>query len=830
MRIVPEFTLASLVAGAGLALWLEVSLRSSWPILLLALAGFAIAWGLRAVRLPAGPMILTAALLLGFWRGYIDIPPELPIVPAGPATGVAVVITDAPVQVRSGIRFRARTLAVDPGAAERVPDGVNLLVYAQPPRDLVPQRGPPHLRHGDTLLVSGRLEHPGPIGDFDYAAWLEAQQIVAVLRAEKTEFLGAAGGVQPAAVLHSIRSRLAGALQRSISAPQSALAQALLLGIRGELSEPVKDSFRTAGMSHLLAISGLHVGIMLALSLAAASAVAGRGSPLAVLLAALTVWTYAALSGFDPPVVRAAIMGSLALTQILLGRGMRGVTALLLAATVMVGAQPSLLGSLSFQLSFTAMAGVLVGLPLITMLSGAIGGSLDASGSAMARWLSYGLTLMIASVVISTVTTAATVPLVAMHFGSIPVMSVPATILAMPAMPLAIVGSAVTAVLGQIAPPLAVALGVLTWGPLAWLMWVADAVPDELLPAPWLTPAVAIAWYAGLGMLVTLLSVPRVRRVATAWRRGATWQPGGLARLLVAVAPVAVVTVLLFAFQLAGARADGRLHLYVLDIGQGDAILVVTPDGHQMLVDGGPDPSPALSALGSLLPVGDRTLDVVVATHLDRDHVGGLIGVLDRYDTRLVLQGTNTPESVLYPQWRAVLDRRGHAVVEVMEGHRVRLGEHVVLEVLYPPASGLPASVERSANNLSAVMRLTYGEVSFLLTGDVEEDAEQHLVATIGSGLNSDVLKVGHHGSHSSTSSSFVSTVAPESAVISAGRENRYGHPSPDVIKRLEAVVDPDKIFLTARDGTVEFISDGSALWVKKQFAPDYSGAAGAHR
>ncbi len=830
MRIFPELTLAAMVAGVGLALWSEVTLHSSWPLLMLALAGCAVAAGLRALQLPAAPVILAAALLLGFWRGHAGAPVELPIVPDGPASEIVLLITDAPVPVRSGYRFPARVLPADDGAAGSIPDGANLLVHALSPPDLAYQRSRPHLRHGDTLLVSGRVEHPEPIGDFDYAAWLASRRISAVMWVQESEFLGATRIAGPIAVLHSARSRLAGALQRSISAPQSALAQALLLGFRGELPGAVKDTFRDAGMSHLLAISGLHVGIVMALSLAAASAAAGRRTPLAVALAASTVWTYAALSGFDPPVVRASIMGSLALTQILLGRGMRGVTALLLAATVMVGAQPAILGSLSFQLSFTAMAGVLVALPLITVLSGTIGGSLAARGSAMARWFGYGLTLLIASVVISTLTTMATVPLVAMHFGSIPLMSVPATILAMPAMPLALVGSAATAVIGQLAAPLAVAVGTLTWGPLAWLIGVADAMPAVLIPAPWLTPPVAIAWYVGLGMLVALLSAPRMRRAATAWRRGPAWRPGGLARLLVALGPVVALTVLLFVFQLSGSRADGRLHVYVLDIGQGDAILVVTPDGRQMLVDGGPDPTAILAALGSRLPAGDRKLDVVAVTHLDSDHAGGLIGVLDRYDASVVLQSADTPDSVLHPHWRSVLYKRGHSVAVVKEGHRIKLGDQAVLEVLYPPVDGLPPGVEKSANNLSTVMRLTYRDVSFLLTGDVEQDAERFLVGTMGPSLKSNVLKVGHHGSRSSTSSGFVRSVAPESAVISAGRENRYGHPSPEVIRRLEEEMDPDKVFLTARDGTVEFISDGTALWVKTELPQNGLDPTGPHR
>ena len=814
MRLFPEATLAAVVAGVGLGLWLNLPLSSALPLLLLGLAALAVAVGLRALRFPAGPVILAAALLLGAWRGVSSYPPELPIVPAGPVADLPVVITDAPTRSGGRFRFRGRVETSDQSTGGSVPDGTNLLVYAMPPDELVSQREWPFLRYGDTLNISGRLERPRPIGDFDYAAWLESQQIAAVVRARQADLVGTGSGNGLVSAVHRTRNRLAAGLQRSIPAPQSGLAQALLLGIRAELPEPLKEAFRIAGMSHLLAISGLHVGIVMALSLAAASAATGRGSPVAVTAAALVVWAYAILSGLDPPVVRAAIMGSLVLAQGLIGRGMRGITALLLAAAVMVSVHPALLDSLSFQLSFTAMAGVIVALPIITMLTGAITAPLGASGFWMARWIQYAAALLIASVVISTTTTLATVPLVALHFGEIPLMSVPATILAMPALPAALLGGAATAATGLIAPPVATVSGALTWAPLTWLIWVAQAMPPAMLPSHWLTPAVAAAWYVCLALLTLLMSSRRVRMAASGWRRRRSWRPAGAAALLAGAAPVSVIAVLLLVGQLSGARPDGRLHLYLLDVGQGDAIFLVTPDGRQMLVDGGPDPSKALTALGRLLPPGDRALDVVLATHLDSDHVGGLIGVLDRYRANVVLYSAASPESALYPQWRSVLERRQHSTAVVGAGHRIALGDDVMLEVLYPPVAGPPAGVEPSANNLSAVMRISYGAVSFLLTGDIERDAEAHLVATAGPSLKSDVLKVSHHGSKSSTSPAFLRSVNPRSAAVSAGRENRYGHPNPEVMARLESAVGERQVFLTARDGVVEYVSDGVGLWV----------------
>ncbi len=814
MRIFPELAVVAVIAGVGLALWYDVPLGSARPLLMLGLAAVALAVGLKVIGLPAAPVILGAALILGVWRGESVADTSAPLVPSGP-TEVTVIVSDAPAISGSRVRFRAEVATEAAEQLGGVPAGSNLLVYALPPSDLASRRGPPYLRYGDTLRLSGKLERPEPIGDFDYAAWLAAQGISGVMWAREAETITTGGGHWATAALHRFRGSMASSLQRAMPAPESGLAQALLLGIRSELLPSVKDSFRTAGMSHLLAISGLHVGIVLALALGIGSATLGSGNSLVIFCAMAIVWAYAIVSGLDPPVVRAAIMGSLALVQGLTGRGMRGLTALLLAAGVMVCADPALLGSLSFQLSFTAMAGVIVGLPVIALCTGAMTTILGGSSASAARWLQYALTLLIASVVISTTTTLATVPLIAMHFGEIPIMSVPATILAMPAMPMALVAAAATAVVGVVAPWLAPALGMLAWAPVAWIILVAEAMPPVMAPSGWVTPMVAAGWYAGLTVLVLLLSSRRVRRVVSGWRRGPRWRPSGVAGFLVGVAPVVVLGVILVFGQMSATRADGRLHVYVLDVGQGDAILLVTPRGRQVLVDGGPDPRMALTALGQRLSPGDRSLDAVVVTHLDSDHAGGLIGVLDRYDADVVMQGAASSGSALFRQWESVLAQREHPRVRVQAGHRIELGSGVVMEVLHPPAGRIPSRIDGNANNLSVVMRVTYGEISFLLTGDVEEGVEKYLVDNRSEQLRSDVLKVAHHGSQSSTSAVFLRAVSPQSAVISAGSENRYGHPHADVLARLGTAVGHENVFLTSRDGTVEYITDGVRLWVK---------------
>ena len=834
MRAFPEPALAALVGGIGLGLWLDTPLAAPLPLLMLALAGLALAVGLRLLRLPAAPVLLAALLLAGVWRAEAAAPASdmAPVVTGADASAV-VRITDAPAPSPGG-RYRFRAVAVDAGdgVAGSVPAGTGLLVYALPPADLTAERTPPYLRYGDIIRLSGRLEVPQPAGDFDYAAWLQGQGIAAILWARETQAWATQGrdtgggdwpnsdrgyGDWAAAQLHGIRTALAGAVNRALPAPQSGLAQALFLGIRAELPATVRDDFRTAGMSHLLAISGLHVGIVMSLTLGAAQAAAGRGSAAAVVVTAAVVWGYAILSGLAPPVTRAAIMGSLALAQGLAGRGMRGLTALLLAAAAMAMIEPALLGRLSFQLSFMAMAGIIAAMPLNAALNGVLTAGMLASDTALLRWCGYGIRLLTASAVISVATSLATLPLAALHFGAIPLMSVPATILAMPAMSAALVGTAATAALGLVFPAAATAVGALTGATLEWLMLVAALMPPVLLPAPWFTPAAALGAYAGLALLLMLASSRRLRQKAMELgRRRPGWRPRGLAALLAGGAPSALIVAAMLAAQLGVTRPDGLLHLYILDIGQGDAILVVTPGGQQLLIDGGADPATTLAALGPRLPPGDRTLDAVIATHLDSDHIGGLLGVLERYRVGVTLQGGVLPGgSALYPQWAALLGGRGQRVAALSAGHRIALEDGVLLETLYPPAGGLPPGVAGSPNNASVVLRLTYGQVSFLLTGDIAADAEEYLAATAGGRLRSDMLKVSHHGSKSSTTPAFLRAVAPRSAAVSAGRDNSYGHPHGEVMARLEDIAGPGQVFLTARDGTIEYISDGVRLWVK---------------
>lgn len=255
----------------------------------------------------------------------------------------------------------------------------------------------------------------------------------------------------------------------------------------------------------------------------------------------------------------------------------------------------------------------------------------------------------------------------------------------------------------------------------------------------------------------------------------------------------------------------GRLALHVLDIGQGDAIFIEAPNGNQVLIDGGPDAS-VLARLGEVMPAWDRSIDLVILTHPHADHLDGLVAVLERYDIGMVIESGVNHTIPEYAAWHSEIARRAIPRTIARRGGVVDLGGGAALRILSPPRSYDGVTV-RNIHEASVVILLSFGDTRALLPGDAELPVERALLAAAGPAgeeLRADVLKVGHHGSKTSTSAVFLAAVQPRLAVISAGRKNRYGHPTADVIDRLAAA--GIRIFRTDQDGTVTLSSDGRAF------------------
>lgn len=262
-----------------------------------------------------------------------------------------------------------------------------------------------------------------------------------------------------------------------------------------------------------------------------------------------------------------------------------------------------------------------------------------------------------------------------------------------------------------------------------------------------------------------------------------------------------------FISQLAAGAGSSGLTVAFLDVGQGDAIFIRSPTGKQVLIDGGPNRE-VLRELGEVMPWNDKSIDVVIATHPDADHISGLVDVLQRYDVDLIVEPGVKHDTPQTESMLASVASEGAQEMIARRGQSIDLGDGVRLDILFPDRD--VSNVE--TNTASIVARLVYGETAFMLTGDSPDEIEQYLVR-LGSDLRSDVLKAGHHGSKTSSSQKFIDAVSPQYVVYSRGCDNTYGHPNPDVVARFTRA--GAQAFDTCEDGRVVFISDGSS--VRKQ-------------
>lgn len=275
---------------------------------------------------------------------------------------------------------------------------------------------------------------------------------------------------------------------------------------------------------------------------------------------------------------------------------------------------------------------------------------------------------------------------------------------------------------------------------------------------------------------------------------------------------LALLTLLALCIWYAALTEDrrGLLTVSFLDIGQGDAIFIDAPSGNQALIDGGPADGGILRRLSAVMPWYDRSIDVVIPTHPDADHIAGLIDVLARYQVGLILHSSVLGDTKTFAAFNAAVAREeksGAQDLTAVRGQVIDLGGGAELHVLSPDRS-LPHA---DTNDACVVTKLTYGNTAFMLPCDAPQGVEEYLVALGTSTLKADVLKAGHHGSKTASAPVFVGYVAPTYAVYSRGCNNKYGHPNPETIATFARFAIPT--LDTCTDGTVRFVSDGARVW-----------------
>jgi len=626
---------------------------------------------------------------------------------------------------------------------------------------------------GDRLSVWATLRTPrgfGNPGSLDVAAHARRRGIHAFgycKSARLLRVLGPADVGWPRFAASRVRRWARRAFEASmLPGPEQGLARAMVLGDRTGVDDETAESFRVAGTYHILAISGAQVALVAGI-LAVLLARAGAGPGLSAVVIPLSLAFYAQLVGGDAPVVRAAVMAAVLVVGRALDLDADLANLLGLAALVLLVHRPSAVADVGFQLSFGATLGILLLTPaLVERLPP----------------LPLRLELPLAA---SLAAQAAITPLLVFHFNRL---APAALVLNLVAVPL----SAAVLLTGSLVLLAALLLPVLApWmGDLAWI--AAHALLVSGRPGRWSALDVRAPAPGALAVAVYVAGLLLLHR-----RRPA--------------AGVALVLAGAMAFALGpGAAADGRMTLTVLDVGQGDCLVLRSPRGRSWLVDagGGFDSRFDLgeAVVGPYLwSQGVRRLEGVVVTHAHPDHVGGLPSLLRAFRMGEVWEGVAPRRDRGYHGLDAAL-KDARARRRTVTRGVVTTWDDVVMRVVWPRPSGPPPWTTR--NDDSVVIDVSYGAVHFLLAGDIEDGAERCLGPA-----PAQVLKVPHHGSRSSSGAAFIAAVGPRVAVVSAGYRNRFGHPHPAVVERLTAA--GIALYRTDRDGAVTIATDGKSIWLR---------------
>ncbi len=481
----------------------------------------------------------------------------------------------------------------------------------------------------------------------------------------------------------------------------------------------------------------------------------------------------------------------------------------------MAALQPSVVTDVSFQLSFAATAGLIVLVPLLRERA--------VDLSERIAWLpapSQGpLSALFEIAVVTAAASLASLPLIALHFQRVSLVALPANVVVLPSIPFIMLSSTAVALAGLVWQPLAHFLGYFGWLGLTYMttsVRLFAALPFASLELQRFNAEQCAAAYGVLAALTWLLGRRRpgsgtLRRLRRPLQRVLALP----ARPLRAVPTVWLAGVLalpaILTWTAVFSAPDGRLTVEMFDVGQGDAILIRTPDGQKLLIDGGPDGAVVERALDETLPFWDRKLDVVLLTHPDADHLTGLLSVVQRYDVGQVVEAPFDTKAGITSQWSNLLDEKSIPHREVEAGGWVDLGHGARLQVLGPPQPPL-SGTSADTNNNSLVLKLTWGSVSFLLPGDIQGPGETALLGEHVD-LQATVLKVPHHGSAYSSGQPLLDAVRPVVSVISVGADNHFGEPAAATLQRLDDSI----VYRTDQQGDVTFSTDGERLWISSE-------------
>ena len=858
MKAQPRAPLALAAAAFACGIWLSIHWQLSaglwgWATASLVLCAIA-AVAIKSLR----PAQISAVLALVCAGAFARIATPFPRLPAPPPEFLNVkdveivghVTNDGALLAGGGPRERfdlqTETMELD-GQKFTRPIGIRATIFsrdaaeeAQEQEDDAPAI--PRMAYGDRIHLTAKLRLPRNFrnpGAFDYEGYLHGLGIstLASVKSEDIEVLSGMSGSRIGFWRSHLRNSILKHIHQSNlwSKEDAAIFAAMIVGDDSLLLRDVREEFQQTGVYHLLVVSGMNVALLAFAIFWLARRLRIPEWPASLLTIALSVF-YAYIAGMGVPIMRAVLMLSLFLVARLLYRDRSGLNAAGFAALVVLMLSPSALFEPGFQLTFLALLAITgISLPILErtstpyrsalkhldttgydlgldpklaqfrldlrLVAGRIQQFVGARAARIIVTRSAGVVLVLFELlIISAITQAVLVLPMRAYFHRAAILGVPANILALPLAGLMLNTGVAAIALSYVSLPFAKLAAMLAAGALHWTLGCLHFL-SRFRVAQWRVPdpTALLALLAVAGILLAFFAIRKQRAIAFA----------GLTVLFLSGGIVAV-------YHAAPYVEGGKLEITAIDVGQGDSLLVVSPEGRTMLIDGGGSIGPVHSEFDFgedvvapyLWSRGLDHLDVIALTHAHGDHIGGLPRIIEDFHPAELWVGIN-------PETTALL-----RLYEVANENHVAIRRHVAgdaldwsgtnIRVLSPPADWQPT--ERRNNDASLALLVGYGDTRALLAGDLEKKMERFVASE---SPRADLLKVAHHGSATSTTPELLAAVRPRFAVISAGYQNSFGHPRKVVLDRLQAA--EVRIYRTDLQGAVTFLLDGKSVEARVQ-------------
>jgi competence protein ComEC len=615
---------------------------------------------------------------------------------------------------------------------------------------------------GSRLRIKGVIDeppHPRNPGEFDYGRYLALNEIDGVIRVANesdVEVIGMEQSFSPGRIFQSTRNALLERIELFHTSFRGAFLKGVLLADRGEIPLELKQSFVDTGTIHVLAVSGLHVGIIAAIVhfLFGLFRIPRKAVVLATMV---TLFLYAALTGAPPSVVRATIMAWVILAGTLFERRGDVYNSIGFAALLILAYDPKQLFNVGFQLSFSAVLSIVALYPILEKGIQRIPERFEEL-----KIIDPALKLF----AVSLAAQLGTLPFTAYYFERVSIVALGANLVVVPIVLANVSLGFITLLTSLVSHWLASCYSIVNDVLMDFLHGIVIAaanVPFAFFETAGVGTAFPVLYYLGLGSLMSL----RGPKIAVAW-----WMT------LLVVANVFLYTSIF-------SSPGNTLTASVLDVGQGDAVLIGLPNGKKVLVDAGPQSFNADAGERVVAPFlrrqGITSLDAVLISHPHSDHLGGIQYLLEHFQVGTLVEADSSVASLMHRDVRTSALKRGVALSTVGVGAILDLDSTCRMYVLHP---SMTSDRERNLNNHSLILRIVYGRTSLLLTGDAEVEAEEKVLARYGVFLDSDILKAGHHGSSTSSSEELIDAVTPASVLVSVGKNNKFKHPSPRVMER----------------------------------------------